>query len=163
VQSRDDGDYYIDSIRFQEFGDTTLTGTGGSATRSSVAASLFAMVTEVDNVALDFPIFSSLNMSVPGGGAWTLAGGPITGQLWSGSLSLNLTTLLQAWGVSGHATEVYFSLDNTLTTSSEVGSSSFIAKKAAGLTVTPIILEIPEPGTVSVLLLGIGLFFLKRR
>jgi hypothetical protein len=46
---------YINSITFQEFGDTTLSGTGTSATRSSIANNLFLTVLAVDNVTLVIP------------------------------------------------------------------------------------------------------------
>jgi hypothetical protein len=43
------GNNYIDKILFQEFGDTTLAGTGTAATRSSVGNSVFVTVLAVDN------------------------------------------------------------------------------------------------------------------
>lgn len=61
---------------------------------------------------------------------------------------------------SGHATVVDLTMDNTLATSSEVNTAAVIAKKAAGLTITP--LAVPEPGALSLLLLG-GLLLLKKR
>jgi hypothetical protein len=144
---------YINSITFQEFGDTTLSGTGTSATRSSIANNLFLTVLAVDNVPLVIPQFISVGMAVSPTNQWTLAGGQITGQQWSGLLNLNLSNVLQSRGITGHATQVSLSMDNTLSTSSEANTQAFIAKKAAGLSVTPEI--IPEPSTV--ILVGMGL------
>jgi hypothetical protein len=157
IQSKNNPSYYIDKIRFQEFGDTTLAGTGTAATRSSAACSLFLQVVQLDSGPIWEPI--SLNMTMSEGGQWTLPP-QITGHLWNGVVDVNLTTILQGLGYSGHATEVLLTMDNTLTTSSEVGTSAFIAKKAEGLRVTPML--VPEPGVVSLLLLG-GLFLRKRR
>jgi hypothetical protein len=92
-------------------------------------------------------------MAVSPTNQWTLAGGQITGQQWSGLLNLNLSNVLQSRGITGHATQVSLSMDNTLSTSSEANTQAFIAKKAAGLSVTPEI--IPEPSTV--ILVGMGL------
>jgi hypothetical protein len=160
IEAKNNPGYYIDKIRFQEFGDTSLTGTGTSGTRSSVGSSIFITVLQVDNGTLLFPEFITLNMTMSEGGAWTLADGPITGHIWNGLFDLSLTSVLQARGITGHATQISLSLDNTLTTSSEFGTSAFIAKKAEGLSVTPML--VPEPGTLSLLLLG-GLFLRKRR
>jgi hypothetical protein len=141
---------YINSILFQEFGDATLAGTGTSATRSSVGNSIFVTVLAVDNLPI-FPQFISVNMAMSPTNQWTLAGGPLTGQLWNGTLNLNLSGIVTG-DVTGHVTKVSISMDNTLTTSSELNTQAFIAKKAAGLSVTPEI--IPEPSVISLLVLS---------
>jgi hypothetical protein len=104
----------------------------------------------------------SINMVTTPTNAWTLAGGPVTGQLWNGLLNLNVTAVLASRGITGHATLVALTMDNTLTTSSELNTQAFIAKKAAGLSVTPEI--IPEPSTVMLVGIGlIGLLAVSRR
>jgi hypothetical protein len=155
-----DGLGYIDKIRFQEFGDVTLAGTGTSATKASVASSIFVTVLEVDNGSLVFPEFITVNMVMSQNGDWDLASdGAFTGKLWNGVLNLDLTSTLAQRGISGHATLLTFSIDNTLATQSEIGTSAYIAKKAAGLQVTAEV--IPEPATL--LILGLGGLLLKRK
>jgi hypothetical protein len=151
---------YIDKIKFQEFGDTTLAGTGTAATYSSAAGSIFITVFEVNNVPLLFPEFITYNMVMSEGGSWTLAGGPLTGHIWNGVLTVDLTTELLNRGIMGQATLVDLSLDNTLATGSELNTSAYIAKKAEGLLVTAEI--VPEPSVLSLLLFGGWLIRRKR-
>jgi hypothetical protein len=160
IEAKDNPGFYIDQIRFREFGDTTLAGTGSSATRSSVAGNIYVTVLDVDQGSLPFPEVITIPMAASEGGAWTLAGGQLTGHQWNGTLDLNLSGILQERGINAHARLICLTLENTLTTSSEIGTSAFIAKKLEGLSVTPML--VPEPGSLSLLLLG-GLLFRRRR
>ncbi|HAL45924.1 MAG: hypothetical protein A2Y12_13265 [Planctomycetes bacterium GWF2_42_9] len=160
IALKNSGVDYIDKIKLQEYGDVTLAGTGTSNTKASVANSLFVTVCEVDNAPLGFPEFIAINMVMSENGDWNLASdGAFTGKIWNGVLTLDLTATLAQRGINGHATLVTFSMDNTLATQSEIGTSAYIAKKAAGLQVTAEV--IPEPATLFILSLG-GLL-LKRK
>jgi hypothetical protein len=65
---------------------------------------------------------------------------------------VDLSTILAGDGIPGHATQVAFEMDNSLATASEANTTAYIAKKAEGLSVTPIIL--PEPSALSLLVLS---------
>jgi hypothetical protein len=149
---------YIDRIKIQEFGDTTLTGTGTSATRSSATIALTLTILAVDYLPFE-DFFNQFYQTNKVFGTWTLPP-PITGQPWNGSLTIDLTAYLQSIGNSGRATWVSISSDNVLTTESQIGTSAFIAKKAAGFSVTAE--TIPEPGTLSLLVLSGTLLLIGR-
>jgi hypothetical protein len=159
IDAKKNPKFYVDSIRFQEFGDTTLAGAGTAATYSYATGSVFITIWETNNVALPTPEYINVSMAMSEGGYWDLVSGPLTAHTWNGGLTVDLTAELMARGIMGEATLVDFSLWNILATGSEAGTSAFIAKKAAGLMVTAEI--IPEPGVLSLLLLG-G-FLLRRR
>lgn len=151
---------YIDKLKFQEFGDLTLSGSGTVNTKASVASSIFITILGVDNSSLLFPEFISVNMLMSDNGNWDIANGIVTGKLWNGQLTVDLTTILAQRGITGHATLINFSMDNTLATQSEINTSSYIAKKAAGLQIASQM--IPEPATVGILGIG-GLLLVRRR
>jgi hypothetical protein len=147
----------IDQLQFSEAGDFTLAGFGGAGTFASVAANLFIDIVEVDGVSINaIPIITSMSF-MPSSGDWDLANdgpGPVVNGTWTGSVDVDLTQVLIAEGIlfTGGVTKVNVTLDNTLVTLSEDGTSSFIAKKdTKGLSVTAVI---PEPSTG--LLVGFG-------
>ena len=152
IQSVGNPGYYIDKLTLQEVVDTTLTGTGTSATYSSVGTSVFLQILQVDNVDLSVPEWIDLNMTMSESGQWTLANGPLNAHSWNGALTVDLSTILAGDGIPGHATQVAFEMDNSLATASEANTTAYIAKKAEGLSVTPIIL--PEPSALSLLVLS---------
>jgi hypothetical protein len=160
IDAKQNPKFYVDSIRFQEFGDTTLAGTGTAATYASATGSVFITIWQTNNVALPSPEYINVSMVMSEGGNWTLASGPLTAHTWNGGLLVDLSAELIARGIMGEATLVDFSLVNILATGSESLSSAFIAKKAAGLMVTAEL--VPEPGALSLLLVG-GWLIRRRR
>jgi len=151
--------YYINQLTLQEFGDTTLAGTGTSATYASVGSAITLTVLALDDNEIPFALIGT-NLTFTNNGQWTLAGGPLTAQSWSGSINFQMAPFLESFGITGQATEVALTVDNTLATSSEANTEAFIAKKADGLSVTPIV--VPEPGTLLLVILG-GSFLLVQR
>jgi hypothetical protein len=158
IVSKGEFGQFIDRLRLQELGDTTLTGSGTSATRSSISNSVVVTVLAVDFEVLSSPLVLTANMTTTDGGQWVLPS-PIT-KNWTGSLTMDISGLLEAQGVYGHATWVHITLDNELNTSSELNTSAYIAKKQEGVSVTAVM--IPEPGTLSLLALGGTLLLIGR-
>jgi hypothetical protein len=72
---------------------------------------------------------------------------------------LDISAILLGLGYTGQATLLHLTADNTLATQSELGTEAYIAKKAEGLSVTAIV---PEPSTLSLLVLGGMLLVLRR-
>jgi hypothetical protein len=159
ITSKNNPSFYIDHLILQEFGDTTLAGSGTSATYSSAGNSIFITVTELDNVTLAIPVFITTNMTMSDGGMWTLPP-PITGKTWTGAVNLDLSAILQGLGYTGHATSLHLTTDNTLATGSELNTEAFIAKKAEGLSITALV--VPEPSTYSLMVIG-AMFLVVRR
>ncbi len=153
---------YVDKIRFEEWGDVSLSGFTPSNAYAAVANNFFLTITEIDNYALLDPIVLQFAMVIsPSDGDWLLTDdGFFTGRQWSGELIIDITQELRKLGINGYATNCYFAMDNTLTTQSMEGTSAYIAKKQTdGLKVTVEI--VPEPATLALLALG-GLLLRKR-
>jgi hypothetical protein len=149
----------INTVTFQEAGDTNLTGFGGDAF-SSVTTSLFIEIAELFGVptSINVPV-AGLSFS-PSGGTYQLsvdgAPNPFYATSWNGSVSVNLNT--------NGVTKVNVSLDNTLSAASQTGTSAFIQKKDAdGLIIT--VDTVPEPNSAVVALacLAVGGRRLRRR
>jgi hypothetical protein len=166
IESKNNPDWYIDRLYMREFGDTTLVGSGGtSLTKSTAACHLILSILEVDRVATWVPVGFDMTMSE--GGVWTMNQGVgMTAHGWNGIWDQNVTTLLQNYG-GGHATKVQLTFDNTLTTSSELNTSAYIAKKAVGLQVTPLMVgeepPIPEPATLGMMAVGAMALLARKR
>ena len=75
--------------------------------------------------------------------------GPGT-KAWTGDSLINLVPY-------GAVTKLHISLDNSLSASSLAGTSAFIQKKDAdALVITITTTEIPEPGTLAMVLVGMA-------
>ncbi|HUV39756.1 MAG TPA: PEP-CTERM sorting domain-containing protein [Planctomycetota bacterium] len=145
----------IDIIRVTEEGDYTLVGTGTSATSANVGASVFVTVLEINGSAITPFVISDNLIFTPSGGTYNLADdGPGIAIKWQGVLEL--TNLLAGRGYEGCATKVNFTMNNTLSTSSEEGTSAFIKKKST-------IIDTPEPMTMLLVAFGAGVAVLRRR
>lgn len=161
--------HYIASIDFSEAGDTTLTGFSGDA-YSSVTATVFVDIFEVDNTPISQINVPGANMVfTPSAGDYQLStdggGGPAYNTIWTGSLMIDLDQALIDAGqlFKNGATKVTVTLDNKLVALSQDGTSAFIAKKDFdGLSVTPEIPDVPEPASVLLLLMGLGIVGLGR-
>jgi hypothetical protein len=174
----------IQNFRISETGDTTLSGNvpvGSTTTASRVSITPVVEIVEVDGVALPVPItlsklstpplpvlddvFTQIPGNTPSDGQWELGtdgnGGPIFFTQWNGSLFVDVHDALVKSGTSflRGATKVTVNLDNTLTAVSAAGTSATIAKKDL-ITITT---NIPEPGTVSLLLLAMAAGMIGRR
>lgn len=135
----------IANVSLFEAGDYTLVGAGGAATSVFAGAIMRITVTEINGLPVAPINFSPLN-------------GTITDSLpppgvvvpWSLGLGLNFdiaTALVNlGFGVNDGATRVDVVINNTLASSSEVGTSASIAKKEFQINTTPgFVLVIPEP------------------
>ncbi len=147
---------YIAQVYLEEAGDVTMLGLGSAAAWASVNAPVFLRVDEVDGNPIAGVSDITYMVFSPSGGDWTLAddgqprGGSLMGldEVWEGRLTVDVTALLQDAGVSGRATKVYLSFDNTLETMAENGANALIMKKSLSVTV------IPEPATLVLLAIG---------
>jgi hypothetical protein len=150
---------FITSFFIQEQGDYRFIN-GGAGTTASVSLALFVSVFDVNGVALSAPASTSINgIFNPSNGTFDAVNDPTPGGnvIWSGNGTINIAAFLASRGISGNATRISVVLDNTLTTTSEVGSIAFIKKKELdGVTIT-----VPTPGAAA--LLGLGALAAGRR
>lgn len=100
----------------------------------------------------------------PSDGDWLLTeapgGSPSYHDDWEGVLFVDVSQAIIDEGLTGVATDVDFTMDNTLSVLTQEGTEAFIAKKITdGLKVTAY--DVPEPMTV--ILLGLGGLMLRKR
>ena len=158
---------WIGIVRFAEYGDVSLSGSGGAATYANVSNAIFLKITEIDGVAENVPTLVVSTTFSPSEGTYNLADdGILTGSPWEGVLYVDLDQYIIDLDdplLTGHATKVELTMDNVLNNGSEVGTSSFIRKKETdGLEITPFEV-IPEPATLLILGVGGALLALVRR
>lgn len=156
----------IDNVQFNEAGDTTLIALGAAEAFSSVSANFFVDVVEVDGQ----PLGEILNLDDaltfgPSDGDFEIGvdGSPNFNTAWSGSVQMDLQQALIDNDIDFQfgATKVNITLDNTLVAAASDGGSAFIKKKDFdGVTIT---VNVPEPGSVALVLLGVvGLVAARR-
>jgi hypothetical protein len=145
----------IPIIFFSEAGDTTLVGAGTDNTSTQVTANGTITINAVDGAPIA-PIVRPIALTfTPSGGSYGLTsdggGLPIYHTSWSGSLSVNVASILTTASVpfTMGATNVSIDLVNTLTAKSEAGTQALIGKKDFGVTV------VPEPGSLVLLALAL--------
>jgi hypothetical protein len=184
IESNNKQTQAIQNFLLREIGDTTLSGNvpvGTIATSTAVNIAAVVEIVEVDGVMLPMPItltgmsapplpilsatFAQLPGNTPSDGNWQLGtdggGGPIFFTQWSGSLFVDVQDALIKSGTpfTRGATKISVNIDNVLAATSEAGTSATIAKKDF-ITITT---NIPEPASVSLLLLAVMGSVLMRR
>src|SRR3989440_5317494 len=123
----------IHKVSFAEAGDYTFAGAiGTTATAASVGTSFFLQVVELDGVGVA-PITFTGNMTfTPSGGTFDFVNDPHgPAVLWSGSVAFDIDSLLATHNppITGQATKILLSLDNSLNATSEAGTAALIKKK----------------------------------
>jgi hypothetical protein len=151
LQIRADSGYFIPEIVLSEAGDTTLASFLDALGATSVSASVFVDVYEVDGVSVN-NINANAQMVFTSDGTFRSDEEGYGTHIWTGSLSLDIDQIITDAGASGQATYLGINLDNTLTAYAAEGATARIEKKDVdGLAIT----VVPEPGAA--LLLGLGL------
>ena len=155
----------IPTINFWELGDYSLIGSGGFGTLVDVTANWYVNIIAVDGNTLPAPV--NLNGTMPFNpnvtGTFFLPTNPGFGNLWGGSINIDLNNALTLAGVPFNygATEVRFTFDNELNALSEEGTTATIRKKdlqgSVGITVI-----VPEPTILALTLCGAGLLIRRR-
>lgn len=137
----------IRQVAFAEAGDYALVGSGTAATSAIVRAPYFVRVVEVDGAPIAPVLYTSSLTFTPSNGDYFLPGDAGSGITFVGTTLIDVDAILANANIPGRATKVFFSMDNQLTATSEVGTISFIKKKTAdGVTITTII---PEPASLA--------------
>ncbi len=144
---------WITEILITENGDFSLAGTGTSMTYVEIDLMAILRVTEVNGSPIT-PVLAAVSIDVlPAAtpdGKFTLPDFPGLTQSWSGQATFNVDSFLASKGISGHATRIDLTFDNTLFAASEAGTAALIMKKMVDITPT----TVPEPG--GLVLLGMA-------
>jgi hypothetical protein len=160
----------IDNVQFSESGDTSLLAFAPDVAFTSVTASIFIDILEIDGAPVGGPlnVNGSMTFSPSDGDYQTgVDGSPAYNTIWTGSALFDMEAELATLGlvkgtdyVNG-VTKVTVAVDNTLTAGTTGGASAFIRKKDFdGFTVTT---NIPEPTTIILAALGLFTVVASRR
>ena len=149
----------ISSIIIEEAGDFSLTGPNAQA---SVGSAYFIRPIQIDgeDITGNPPTLSG-NVTFPQGGG--INGGQFespllegTATIWSGSVVVDIDAFLASQNYVGNATKINITLDNTMATSSELGSSAFIKKKDAEVSINVQTEPVPEPSAIALLAVALS-------
>jgi len=144
----------ISMISLFESGDYSLVGTGTTATQALAGVIIRATVTQIDGVNVAPINLAPSNASV----GFNLVANPGIVQPWSLGTTININGQLAGMGkeFTLGATRVDVAINNTLITTSQPASLSFISKKEFQLNLTPVVGTIaPEPATGAIVLIGL--------
>lgn len=155
-----DPGFFITDLTFEEFGDYTLAGAGTAATSAIVGQSIFVEVVEINGVVQANPPLINFNSIFnPSNGDYFLPGEAAIAAPWFGIGTLDIQAALAQQDIAGNATKIKVISNNTLVTTSESGTVSFIKKKDLDIGVE---VGVPEPAALSLAVLGLGLMFRRR-
>jgi hypothetical protein len=129
--------FSIKTLKLSEQGDVTLSGFGNNKTFAAAYASIFVDILAIDGNLIDpISLFGSMVVT-PSGGTFELladgGGGPLYKTIWTGSKTFDIAAAIASLPIVPElgVTAISVTLDNTLVTLSQEGTSAFIAKKDA--------------------------------
>jgi hypothetical protein len=136
---------FITTINVNEVGDYTLAGPASTTASASISAPIFLQIQAVNGVDLVSPYNYQQSVVFTGGGNYSLPANAGTGVIWSGAATINVNAVLAAAGISGQATRIQYTMDNSLLTiTGGAGDLAFIKKKDVG----GVTLTVPEPSSL---------------
>jgi len=147
--------YGINQLSISEAGNYSLSGAGAAATEVSAGLASTLSILEINGTALSIPIIVSQNADA----YFNLAASGGEDLPWSLSVLFDIDDVLADNELSGMATLVTLTFDNTLGAVSEAGSEASIAKDSVviGVVASPV----PEPSAI--VLLGVAVLAIAGR